>query len=113
MLILRWRAVAPALTLAWAGPSGEMSATAQSDMSSVAAIVGPQGPSGAAMAGYEYIQDVASALWTVNHNLGRWPASVMVTTPGQVVVEAAPIFTSSNQLTIEFAIPFAGRARII
>lgn len=72
---------------------------------------GVQGPPGI-VARHEHVQASAAATWTVNHNLGVWPSAVTVLSPGGVEVNAEVVHVSVNQLTIHFAAPYAGRARI-
>ncbi len=103
-LVLEWRKVERIAT-AWAPqPIGA---------AIPAAIIGPPGPSGAVLAGFEHVQVNPAAQWLVNHNLGRWPAAVTIVTVGGLEVEAAVTNISVAQLTIDLAAPFAGRARII
>lgn len=73
---------------------------------------GVPGRDGAALGSYVHVQNSASATWTVNHNLGRFPGSVRVLSPGGVEVEAEVLDISSSQLSIRFAAPAAGRAII-
>lgn len=58
---------------------------------------------------YAHDQMTASALWTVNHNLNKYP-SVSVTDSAGNVVEGDIAFVSGNQLTIVFSSAFAGKA---
>lgn len=60
---------------------------------------------------YEHTQSSPSASWTVNHNLGRRPASVAVLSVGGVEVNAAVTHISINQLIVEFAAPQVGSVR--
>jgi len=110
-LLLRWRQRDSAIVTAWRGMDAAMvDAIAFAPDLPVAAIVGPPG---AAASSFEHVQSVASASWTVNHNLGRWPSAVTIVSPGGVEVDATVTHVTTAQLTIEFASPFAGRARII
>lgn len=87
----------------------------------VAAVAGPaitvelgiRGPAGQGAAVYEHTQSVASAAWTINHNLGYRPGSVAVFSPGGQEVETGVTHNTVNQLTIEFASPYIGTARIV
>lgn len=91
-------------------------AIVESDCDDFVAIVvdgGIMGPPGATGSMYEHVQASASALWTVNHNLGRWPAGCIVVSTGGVEVSAGITHVSINQTLIDFNTPFAGRARII
>lgn len=66
---------------------------------------GPPGPAG----GESYVEVFdAAAAWVVNHNLGRMPSAVAVTTLGGVVVDVAVQYVSVNQLQISFDRPLAG-----
>lgn len=64
---------------------------------------------GGGTANYTHTQAVASATWTVNHNLGFKPA-VKALTVGGVEVLAEVIHTSINQLMVYFDSPLAGQA---
>jgi hypothetical protein len=101
-LVLEWRAVT-AIETGWV-----MQATGAV---LPAAIIGPPGRDGAQP--YEHSQTVAAAVWTVNHNFGRWPSAVTVVTTGGVEVTGDVTHVSTNQSTIAFVQPFAGRARVI
>jgi hypothetical protein len=60
---------------------------------------------------YIHLQTAASAVWTVNHNLGLRPAVTILDSGGNEV-EADVVHTSANQLLIRFAIPITGLARL-
>jgi hypothetical protein len=60
---------------------------------------------------YTHQQFVPAALWTINHNLGIWPAVSIFDTGGHEI-EADVAHQNSNQLLIRFAIPVAGLARL-
>lgn len=71
--------------------------------------------SGGAGAGADYHQHeqtAAAALWTVNHNLGRF-ASVSVTSPGGVALWPDVVHLNQNQTQIIFSTPATGRAYFI
>lgn len=73
---------------------------------------GPQGPQGApglSGASYVHSQGVAALLWTVAHNLNRYP-SVMVVDSAGTVVEGEVRYTSPNEIELEFGASFAGFA---
>ena len=55
----------------------------------------------------------AAVLWTVNHNLGRSPASVRVLSPGNAEMVAEVVEISLNQIVVFFASPRAGRVVIV
>jgi len=100
----RWRLPAPQFSTAWSDVS---------DFEFVAAIIGPAGQSGAAGGRYEHTQASPLAVWTVNHNLGFKPVAVAVISPGGLEVNAQVQHISVNQLTITFAAPYSGSARIL
>lgn len=63
----------------------------------------------ASLASYAHAQNVASASWTVNHNLGFHPNVTVVDSSGsQVMGDIKHI--SANQLTINFNAGFSGSA---
>ncbi len=79
----------------------------------VVVSTGPPGPAGGGgAAAYVHTQAVASASWSIPHNLGYYP-TVSVFTVGGVEVEAAPIHTSVNVTVVSFAVPMAGTARLL
>jgi hypothetical protein len=60
---------------------------------------------------YEHDQSVASALWTVNHGLFKFPSVTIVDSAGDVV-EGEIHHVSIMQLTVSFSAAFAGKAYI-
>lgn len=77
-------------------------------------LVGMQGPAGPPGGGaYTHTQAVASAIWTVNHNLNRAVSGVSLRTTGGVDFEAEWLVTSPNQLLVLLAAPAAGTAHVI
>jgi hypothetical protein len=69
----------------------------------------PGGGSGGGGAGFTWTQNVASALWTITHNLGYRPAvSVWDTSNDQVVGEVDHL--GPNSLTIAFSVAISGTA---
>lgn len=72
---------------------------------------GPQGPPGTAGSDitYTHTQISAQSVWTVNHNLNKYP-SVTVVDSGETVVIGDVDYTNANTLTIEFSAAFGGRA---
>lgn len=73
-------------------------------------VPGPQGPPGTSGTSFEHTQGSASAVWTVNHNLGFRP-DVEVRNAGGVVVWCELIHTSINQVVAYFATAISGTAR--
>ena len=72
-------------------------------------FVGPAGPPGNGEVQYTHTQAVASATWTVNHNLGYRPA-VTPLSMGGVAMWAEVLHISSNQALVNFDSPTAGQA---
>jgi hypothetical protein len=58
---------------------------------------------------YAHTQSVASATWTITHNLGYRPAVSVVDSGGNYVVGDVN-YISTNALTISFSSPFGGSA---
>jgi len=81
--------------------------------------VGLQGPPGlspggvpADLAGYTHTQSSPSAVWTINHNLGRKPL-VSLRTNGNVEFEGSLVHMSNNQVIAFLATAVAGAARCL
>jgi hypothetical protein len=60
---------------------------------------------------FVFDQQVASAVWVVVHNMGKFPSVSIVDTANDQV-EAEVKYNSNNQLTITFTAPIAGKAYI-
>jgi hypothetical protein len=58
---------------------------------------------------YAHTQSVASATWTITHNLGYRPAVSVVDSGGNYVIGDVN-YISANSLTISFSSPFGGSA---
>jgi len=58
-----------------------------------------------------YQQLSASNLWTVNHNLGKFPSVTVVDSGGTMVIGDI-VYVNTNSLTISFSTAFAGVAYI-
>jgi hypothetical protein len=72
-------------------------------------IQGIQGVPGPAAVTFTYTQSMAVALWTIVHNLGKFP-SVTVTDSTGRIVEGDPDYIDGNSLTVSFSAPFSGVA---
>lgn len=75
-------------------------------------VVGPQGGTGTFIPGdtsYEHVQSVASALWTINHNLGFRPSVSVFDSVGDQV-EGQITHITDDTLTITYSAAFAGVA---
>ncbi len=74
---------------------------------------GPQGPSGAqGSVFYVHTQAVASAVWTINHNLNGNPTAVVLDSAG-TQCEGTFSYSSGNQMVITFSSAFTGTAYVI
>ena len=60
---------------------------------------------------YVHDQGVASATWSVSHNLGKLPSVTVVDTAGSVVVGDVS-YTDNNNLIVTFNNSFSGEAYI-
>jgi hypothetical protein len=56
---------------------------------------------------FVFAQNVASAVWHVHHNLGKYPAVTVVDSSGHTVVGDVR-YVSLNELRVWFSAPFAG-----
>lgn len=61
---------------------------------------------------FEQVFASPAMTWTVNHNLGRNPLVVVLTT-GNVEMDAQIAHTNNNQFVVHFAAPMSGRVRCI
>lgn len=67
----------------------------------------PQGGGGDAH--FVFVQSVASALWTVVHNLGKFP-DVIVQDSANSEIECDIEYVSANELKLKFSAAFSGSA---
>lgn len=58
---------------------------------------------------YHHIQNVSSASWVINHNLG-WKPNVTVQDSAGTTVEGEIVYTNNNSLTLNFTGAFTGNA---
>lgn len=58
---------------------------------------------------YEHTQSVASATWTINHNLGKFPSVTVLDSEGRECVGDL-VHNSVNQCTGNFGSSFGGKA---
>lgn len=63
----------------------------------------------AADANFVFIQIAAANVWTVNHNLNKYPSVTIVDSAGAVVIGDVH-YTDTNSLTVTFSAPFGGQA---
>jgi hypothetical protein len=74
----------------------------------VIVATGQRGPAGTD-AHYSHAQGVPATVWTVAHNLGKYPAVTVMDSAG-TEVEGSVVHDTTNQLTITFSAAFSGRA---
>ena len=72
---------------------------------------GPQGQQGGQIF-YVHTQAIASAVWTINHNLNGEPTAVVLDSAG-TQCEGTFSYPSKNQMVITFTSAFAGTAYVI
>jgi hypothetical protein len=72
---------------------------------------GPQGPAGGVIF-YVHNQAVASAVWTITHNLNGEPTAVVLDSAG-TQCEGTFSYPNKNQMVITFTSAFAGTAYVI
>lgn len=58
---------------------------------------------------YVHKQEASSTLWTVNHNLGKFPSVTVIDSAGSMVIGEIK-YLNANSLTIEFSSQFSGTA---
>jgi len=58
---------------------------------------------------YTHTQGVASATWTINHNLGFYP-NLTVVDSGGTIYEGEITYTNTVSLTVTFSAAFSGKA---
>ena len=75
---------------------------------------GPQGPAGADGTGdatYPHQQMVPSAVWTIDHGLGKHPAVTVITSAGDQVIGDVS-YPSLDRVVITFSAPLGGSATL-
>jgi len=60
---------------------------------------------------YSHVQSVPAASWVITHNLGKYPAVMVMDSSFEVVVGNI-VYDSINQLTVTFSGAFSGRAEL-
>jgi hypothetical protein len=73
---------------------------------------GPPGQDGSGAQTYVFTQASPSTTWHITHNLGVFPAVVVVDSGG-TVVEGSITHNSTNACTLTFSVAFAGTAYLI
>jgi hypothetical protein len=70
---------------------------------------GGGGPGGSGDLYYLHTQSAAASMWTITHNLGKFPSVTIVDSAGDQV-EGNVDHLSANSLTVTFSSAFGGRA---
>lgn len=72
---------------------------------------GSQGPAGAGADTYTHQQLIPATVWTIVHNLGKYPSVTVIDSAG-TEVEGDVQFTDTNTIVITFSSAFAGKASL-
>jgi hypothetical protein len=77
-------------------------------------LTGPTGPTGpmGTVSNYVHTQNTISNAWVINHNLGIYPA-VVVMDSSNAQCEGTITYNTLNQMTITFSAAFSGTAYVI
>lgn len=70
---------------------------------------GPPGPEGVGDLHYVFTEGAPSEVWTIKHELGKFP-SVTVIDTAEDAVEGAVVYLGNKELTITFSAPVSGVA---
>jgi hypothetical protein len=69
----------------------------------------PGTPGSAGGSSYTHTQSIALAVWTIPHNLGRYPSVTVTDTLGRVIVPDVE-YLDSNTVQVTHGVPLAGFA---
>lgn len=58
---------------------------------------------------YVHVQNEASSIWIVDHQMGRYPSVTVVDSAGTMVFGEV-VYDNENQVTITFTAAFSGKA---
>lgn len=72
-------------------------------------VIAQQGPSGAGDKTYVHIQASAMTVWSITHNLSKYPSISIFDSLGRSIW-ANPLHINANQLTITFSAAVSGKA---
>lgn len=89
------------------GPSGAPGADGAPGVEGPPGPVGPPGPAGDVS--YVYTQAVVSAVWTIAHNLGKFPSISVVDSGGSAVIPDVR-YVDASSVVVSFASPTSGKA---
>ena len=57
---------------------------------------------------FEYTQDTPAEIWTITHNLNKYPKTTIIDSVGDVVYAKVTHITN-NQVTVKFSEPVSGK----
>lgn len=67
------------------------------------------GPGGSGDLNYKHDQMIASAMWVINHGLGKWPSVTVIDSAGNECVGNIS-YNDANTIALTFSSAFAGTA---
>jgi hypothetical protein len=100
ILLVPTKAPVQAVSIAAKGPAGPVGP---------AGPAGPEGPSGPPGGSYVFDQGSPATVWTIGHNLGKFPSVTVLDTAGDTV-EGVIAYPDTNTVLLTFSNPFAGVA---
>lgn len=91
------------------GPTGATGGAGPTGASGPTGATGATGAPGSGDLTYVHNQLAASATWTINHNLGKYPSVTIVDSAG-TIVEGNITHTDANTSVATFSAVFGGKA---
>lgn len=93
------------------GSTGATGAKGDKGDTGATGATGPQGDPGVSDKNFYYTQGVANSVWSITHNLGKYPSVVIIDSAGSVVIGDIN-YANTNTLTVTFNASFAGTATL-
>lgn len=102
------------VTVSQVGVTGPAGSTGPTGGTGPTGSTGPAGPTGAPGTGahVDYLQAIASTTWTITHNLGSYPAVVVLDSAGTEQIGDVR-YLDTNTVVLTFAAAFAGTASLV
>lgn len=69
----------------------------------------PPSSGGTGTTTFVFVQTNASDIWTINHNLNKYPSVTVVDSAGSLAVGAVT-YVDANNIILNFGAPFSGQA---
>lgn len=69
----------------------------------------PPASGGSGTTTFVFVQTQALDIWTINHNLNKYPSVTVVDSAGSLAVGAVS-YTDANNIVLTFGAPFSGQA---